>query len=204
MSDNELKNKSNIEVVRCKELLNYLMRNACGSEKKKSAKEIIKHFNSDSCVYPDVLGIFNTRQDIESTILSLRKVSDRKIGSSTSGYWMMCSDDKENGYSYLTNQAISKMKTAILCGVDPNVFYKTLNDIKPQCNKTIDGQLELDSNEETKRYSNDIKDIKEELHRLDFIDFLDEESNDRWDYLLQEISNIIEKAQNKALEKGNE
>lgn len=186
MKTNELKE------LRRKNLLEHLMRCAVGYENKRSAKDIIGWFNSNN-VIADLYGLFKTRQDVEATIQELREKCNRKIGSSTEGYWMMCSDDEKDGYAYLKNQALSKLKTAIKCGVDPRVFYKALNEIKPECNNIADGQIELDSNEETKRYSDDIQDIKDNIRELDFHDHLSAEQYKEWDGLLEQERKIIEK-----------
>lgn len=186
MKTNELKE------LRRKNLLEHLMRCAIGYKNKRSAKDIIGWFNSHN-VIADLYGLFKTRQDVEATIQELREKCNRKIGSSTEGYWMMCSNDEKDGYAYLKNQALAKLKTAIKCGIDPRVFYKALNEIKPECNNIADGQIELDSNEETKRYCDDIQDIKDNIRELDFHDHLTAEEYSEWGDYSKQITQIIEK-----------
>ena len=185
--------KNELRELRCKSLLEHLMRNAIGYENSKSANDIIDWFNRDN-TYPEIKGIFHDRRDVERTVQELRKRCNRKIGSSLSGYWMMTSTDEKDGYEYLKNQALAKMITAIKSGVDPRVFYKVLNEIKPECNNVADGQITLEQ-EETKRYSDDIQKIKEEIFDINLADHVSYEDNRRWDELLNQESRLIEKEQ---------
>lgn len=184
-------NKNELKETRCENLLEYLMRNAVGYENKKCAKYIINYFTHPGFPNDDVRkNLFTTRQDIEATIQELRKRCNRKIGSSTRGYWMMCNDDEKDGYEYLKNQALGKMITAIKSGVDPKVFYKALNEIKPQCNKVADGQINLEE-QEIKRLSDDLQKINKEIFDINMSDHISYEDNRRWDDLLKEKANIV-------------
>lgn len=136
------------ERVEC--LYDYLMCCAVGYENKKSAKEIIN----------DSLGLFKDRRDVESTIKRIRCTKDRKVGSSGGGYWLCCSDDEVKGDAYMIKQACAKMEVAIRSGVNPNIFYNHLNNIKQQRNNVADTQQKLISENdelETRRLSDDLK-----------------------------------------------
>lgn len=132
-------------------LYDYLKENAVGEVNKKSACQIILALNEH----------FKSRQSVEKAIQILRVSMDRKIGSATSGYWLMCSDDKTDGFAYIRNQAVSKMEVAIRCGVNPRFFYNALNGIKDKQNDIADGQKRITfspyEKDEVRRYSDDLK-----------------------------------------------
>ena len=120
-------------VAKIYKLYDFLKQHAVGEKNKKSAAQIILALND----------LFNTRQDVERAIQILRISEDRQIGSNTNGYWMICESDETDGYQYIKNQAISKMKVAIMSGVSPDLFFKILNEIKDKCNDTANGQVVL-------------------------------------------------------------
>lgn len=130
ISIREKKLRSN-KIERVYALYDYLKENAVGEVYKKSANQIILALN----------GLFTSRQEVEEAIQIIRMSLDLMVGSNINGYWIMCSDDKTDGYAYMKNQALSKMKVAIMCGVNPNIFFKELNQVKDQCNDVADGQV---------------------------------------------------------------
>ena len=131
LSNGRIKKVNN--VARVYALYDWLKENAVGEQNKKSACQIILALNEH----------FKTRQNVEDAIQVIRMSLDLMIGSNTNGYWIICETDKTDGYAYIKNQALSKMKIAIMCGVDPNIIYKELNEYKNKCNSTNDGQVVL-------------------------------------------------------------
>lgn len=142
----EVKNTSRIY-----RLYKYLKENAVGEVNKKSACQIILALNED----------YKTRQTVEKDIQAIRMSFPRKVGSNVNGYWLMTrKHDETNGYNYIMHQALSKMKIAVLSGVNPNVFFKALNEYKNKGSSETDGQVVLaDTPSQRKivrRYSDDL------------------------------------------------
>lgn len=83
----------------------------------------------------------------------------RKIGSTSAGVWLACKDDSKDANGYMISRTISSMETSIKNGVDINVFYNALNDLKEKY-YPCDNQERIVFNtekSEIKRYSDDLK-----------------------------------------------
>lgn len=174
-------------IKKANELYTYLCKNAVGEEAKVPAKRILLDYSFTE----ERRKLFPNRQAIEEAVKYLREHSNRKIGSDSNGYWLMCTNDTKNGLQYLINQAISKLETAIKSGVDPRVFYKALNQIAPQCNDTADNQVSLENNVEVKRYSDDLDKINTDLFYLDMKEHWDCEDSNRWSEIAQKRKDLI-------------
>lgn len=89
----------------------------------------------------------------KKVIQTLRTEFDRKISSTSKGYYLPVSQEEES--SYILSQAITQVKTCLAQGVDKRIFYDLLN--ATPCNNVIDGQGKLKitpyAKEEVTRYT---------------------------------------------------
>ena len=124
----------------------YLEKNCVGKVNIKSYKEIM------SDLFPDIdVKMYHSR--FKGCIQTLRTNFDRKICSTSRGYYLPTCAEEET--SYTLNQTITHLKTCLAQGVDKRIFYDLLNNTP--CNNVIDGQQKLKvtpyAKEEVNRYS---------------------------------------------------
>lgn len=139
------------EIRRVYRLYRYLKENAVSEKHKKSAMQIILALNED----------YKTRQVVEKDVQTIRMSFPRKLGSNVNGYWLMTrKHDETDGYAYIKHQALSKMKIALLSGIDENVFFQAIQEYKKKSEKVADGQVVIDGINErptiVRRYSDDL------------------------------------------------
>ena len=124
----------------------YLEKNCVGRVNIKSYSEIM------SDLFPDIdTKMYHSR--FKSCIQKLRTHFDRKICSTSRGYYLPTSPEEET--SYTLNQTLTHLKTCLAQGVDKKIFYDLLNSTP--CNNVLDGQQKLKvtpyAKEEVTRYS---------------------------------------------------
>jgi len=144
-------------------LVKILKKHCVGEDNKRTASELLPLCNA---VLEERYGMW-FKDDFELR-LCLKSLKDDKeflriIGSTSSGVWLACKSDIKNANGYMISRTNSSLETSIKNGVDINVFYKKLKELK-ELYFPVDNQerIVLHTEKRTvKRFSDDLRGIEE-------------------------------------------
>lgn len=140
--EEEIKEKDNDELVyqmptRAWQVYKYLKTHCVGEKKKQSAEKIVNYLKGNTVF--DFGKDYDKRQ-LRSDIRKIRTTLPRRIGSSSSGYWLMTNEDMEKGTKLLESQFVSITETLVNLGINPKLLHEVVGGIGRKRGKELDNQ----------------------------------------------------------------
>ncbi len=119
-------------------VIRILEKYCVGYENKKKASFLLKKVNEILAYDKQIKNAFELR-------LLIKKIRNsgtylRVVGSTSAGIWLACENDEVKANGYMVSRIKSSIQTAIKNGVDIDIFYSILKELKnlglPQNNQT--------------------------------------------------------------------